>query len=249
MKVTDIKKELELLNEMAVTKVDFHFHNNVLEDILECGQVEYLIDNVSWVLYWADVSEKINYLMNSLIVGYQNGHKSYYPYLMECTRIKSIIDKKLIDNPAYNEVEVKELLGFDVNRNQHDNHLNVLGQNENRLIIIDKLHKLLINSGLIDIELSDFLSHFKVHSQPLAKIKWLGTEIQIVGMFTKLIEKAIFPNSYHYNYHKLITIHFINKYAKEFKVKQLAVTKTKITHLFLDEKIVNIVNALPINRN
>ena len=60
MKVEDIKKELELLNEMAVTKVDFHFHNNVLEDILECGQVEYLIDNVSWVLYWVDVSEKLN---------------------------------------------------------------------------------------------------------------------------------------------------------------------------------------------
>ena len=68
-----------------------------------------------------------------------------------------------------------------------------------------------------------------MHSQPLAKIKWLGTEIQIVGMFTKLIEKAIFPKSYHYNYHKLITIHFINKNAKEFKVKQLAVSKAKIT--------------------
>ena len=62
--------------------------------------------------------------MNSLIDGYLDGKKSYNAYLIECTRIKSIIDKKLIDNPAYNEVEVNELLGFELKRDRHDNHLN-----------------------------------------------------------------------------------------------------------------------------
>lgn len=179
MQTPDIKKELDLLTEMAISNVDFHFHNYVLDDILECGKVEYLIDNQSWLLYWVDVSERLNYLMNRLMLDYLNGTKEYYCDLQECTKIKSVVDAKLIENPTFENNEVFEFLGFELNRDQNSKHFNVIGSNANKLTIIEKLHNLLTANGYIDIGISDFLIHFKKSNESFTQIKWLGTEIQL----------------------------------------------------------------------
>lgn len=249
MQTPDIKKELDLLTEMAISNVDFHFHNYVLEDILECGQVEYIIDNQSWLLYWVDISERLNNLMNKLIIDYLNGVKDHYSDLQECTRIKTIIDKKLIENPEFDTNEVFDFLGFELNKNQNSKLINVAGSNESKSSIINNLYHLLSDKGYIEIEINEFNLHFKDSSDSLHKIKWLGTEVQLVGLFNKLIEKKVIPRFYQFNYLKLITYHFVNKNGKAFNEKQLSVSRSKLLNIELFEEIVCIVNELAINRN
>lgn len=78
----------------------------------------------------------------------------------------------------------------------------------------------------------------------------VGHRDSVIGLFQGLLENGIISKSHQYNYHKLITIHFINKQDKEFKEKQLSVAKSKlIDNRELYIHIIDIVNELAINRN
>jgi hypothetical protein len=249
MKPIDFSKELDLYKEMVITKVDYHFNEYVLTDILDCGQIEYLIDEQSWFLYWLDVAEQLNSTLDLMISEYQDGKKGLRPMLNEYVSLKTIVDKKILDNSEFNKAEVFEYLGFELEKDQLNRNFSVVGSEDKKQKIIKRMHEKLSEYGKIDETLSDFRSHFIRSSSPNKKIKWLGTEIELVAFFNRLISKGIVSKAHQYNYLKTITIHFINKNDNAFKERQLGVSKSKIINEVLYADIIDIINDLSINNN
>jgi len=246
MNEAEIKKKIELLTEMVITKVDYHFHECVLEDILDCGQVEYLIDEVSWQLYWLDVAHSLNDLMNELISYWFDVKKDFRDYLLECVKIKTIVDEKL---KKFDKNEVFEDLGYEINREVSNKNFVVRVTNDEMTVFIQNLYKQLYTNSLIDIDFEEFIPHFDKYTSSQTKIKWFGTEIELVSLFNILINKGVFKQPHKSNYLKMITHHFLNKNGKTLNNRQLSVSQSKLYNEKLYQRIINIINELSINKN
>jgi len=62
-----------------------------------------------------------------------------------------------------------------------------------------------------------------------SKIRWEGTETQLVYLFDELIKSGFLGQETNSEKYKLISEHFLNKSGKEFKPKQLSVTFQNLT--------------------
>lgn len=130
--------------------------------------------------------------------------------------IKNIIDKlEYIKECLFNEI-----------------HPIQLNYGEYNSSVIEILYKYLY-PGKIKIKYEDFKSHFDIN-YGLERIKWQGTEPELVILFSsiKVLNKNLF---------QILSEHFINSEGKEYKPKQLSVTKSKATYKYNGKDYIDLI--------
>jgi len=229
MNFKDFELQITELQKRAVEDIEGSFIEYVKNDILDCGKVEYLIGDEDRSLYWQDVSLECKSLIDKLIHFRENLDEDGFNTLMnQCIEIKIIADRNIIEIEEDNLDQVLFDMGLMKPKDRHLNYIHLLGSEDHKKTVIEILFNGLHRSGLIDPDSDKFEFLFKPTDYEIQKIQWHGTEKQIVGMFSLLIQEKIIPPSYRLNYLKFIELHFSNKKKEPFKSEQLTVVRSNL---------------------
>ena len=248
MNEDEIKSEIERFRKMVVDEVEEYFRDYVVMDMLEAGEANYLIDDLSWYLHWLSITRDLTRFMNQIIGEHYEGKKEYRQYLDECVKFRQIVDKELMSNPHFNPEEVSVEMEGGIyeghKKDEKQDFINVLGDQSKRESKLSTLHRELSSKGLIDITLEDFSIHFNSYNGDREKIKWFGTEVQITALFVNLVYKGVIDRSYEYRIPSTIPNHFNNKKEQEFKDRQLRVALSRVRSGDVDHLISDIVELV-----
>ena len=243
MDIEWVKSKLEQLKEKVVSKRDYHFREFILEDIFDAGEVDYIVGDNEWYLYWMSRANDIKGLLDYMISKYNSKLKGHDKLLNDCMEIKLIIDKNLKENPYYIEEEVLADMGVEVEGEPLHNYLNIPNE-EKKEVLVTSLLNALSNKGYIKNNQPDFIKHFNPYSGNLSKIQWYGTEVQITALFLYLVKKGVIDRSYEYRIPSTIPNHFINKKGKDFNDRQLRVSLSRVRSGDVDHLIGIIVKLV-----
>jgi len=125
MNFDDINKTIREFKNSVIENIDFHFNNEIGLDILEAGLVDYIISDYDWYFYWMDKAKELKEFMDRLIEFHyiqkfekknEDAANKIWNFLRECVEIKRVIDKNLRENKNFNELEVKDWMGIEVDK-------------------------------------------------------------------------------------------------------------------------------------
>jgi len=249
-----IKTKIERFRKITIDEVQDNFQDYIALDMVDAGEANYLIDDLSWYLYWLDVVKEITDFMNYLIVEHHAGKKHYRDYLLECIKFRQIVDKELMNNPHFNSEEVAVEMGGEIyspkTESVEQDFIHILGDDSKREMLIGNLFKELNVKGFIDVAFDEFAKHFLSSTDETPKIRWYGTEVQITSLFLNLVYQGIIDRSYEYRIPSTIPKHFINKKGNEFNDRQLRVSLSRVRGGDVDHLIAEIVELVKgVNQN
>ncbi|WP_281980726.1 hypothetical protein [Tenacibaculum mesophilum] len=238
----DYQKEYELLKEKIIEKYDYWFSKFVLEDIIDVGEVDYLIGNDDELVYNQDLAIELKDIITSYI---NEDTKTYNIELaIKFIELKKITDKRIINSPEYNYKEVYKCI-FDekiegTNKSiKQPSYIKLNPNLSNSNNILKETYTFLKKNNYIENTEDEFISHFKESFQFESKINWTGSnQISLVGFINLLFDKDIIP---HHKKRKLRTkillnhFTFNNKPLNKGSIKTLS-SKTYETRLY---KVIN----------
>jgi len=235
MDIKSYESQIAELRKKAIEDIENSFIEYIKNDILDCGQVEYLIGEEDWSLFWQDISLECKRLIDRLIfVRDELDINDFNSLMNQCIQIKIATDKEIHEIEEENLDQVLVDMGLSKPKERYLNYIHLSGSEDRRKAIIENLYNRLHHNGLIDPDNNRFNSLFEYSEFEKQKIQWHGTEKQIVGLFSMLLDKRIIPLSYRQNYLKFIELHFLNKNRKPFKSDQLTVVKSNIVNDKID---------------
>ena len=249
----DYKEEYKTLKEKIVDKYQYWLLRYVLEDIIDVGEIDYLIGNDDELLYNQELSIEINTVINSYI----NESSKIYDreFAIKLLELKKVTDNRIVNNPDYNYNEVYEYVFEDVldtsSKPQKEIPIIPLNKNINSIeSIINKIYAFLKSKNYVECSEKEFTSHFFNTSQIKDKINWTGPNlITLVGFITHLFDKNIIPkHKKRKERNKILTSHFqINdKPLNKGSIKTIG-SNTYNTELY--KEIYNFLNDLQIDFN
>jgi hypothetical protein len=228
MDIASYRSSIDNLRKRAISNIKSSFIDFVLIDILECGQVEYLIADDDWLLYWQDVSSEVKSVIDDIIENESSiPPEEYLKVLKECIEIKIVADERITKNELYVPEDAYEYLGIEIDRPKRTDIIHIACEDSKKSEIIILLHKQLSKEGYIDCTRDNFISHFVAESSQAEKIQWLGRQKDLVALFNNLINEGILPKHYYDIYLKKISHHFISKDGNFLKPTQLSSVRSQ----------------------
>ena len=166
-----LKKQFDGYKDKVVDNYEYWFASVVLEDILEIGGFETLIDEQYEFLFNVDLSEKLQQIIND------NLHEIDKSLLIDFIKLKRITDKRIFESRVYDKKFVEEYIFQDERNNEFNESQEVENiviqlnpRLKNREIIIEELHTFLFDYGFIEEALSEFKIHFEKNNS--GRIIW-----------------------------------------------------------------------------
>ncbi len=250
----DYKKEYELLKEKIIDKYDYHLSSYILEDIIDVGEVDYLIGNDDELLYNQNLSIDLKDIISSFI---NEESKTYTKELaIKLIELKKITDKRIVNNPDY---EYREAYEFIFNEKFEDSskpvkeiihiphiELNINLTDKER--VLDDVFSFLKSKNYIETSKKHFLSHFDRSQKIEEKINWTGPNlISLVGFITDLFDKNIIQRHKKRKHkNKIIMEHFILN-NKNLNFNSVKTTGSKTYNTKEYKEINDFINKLKID--
>lgn len=233
MTFQEIKELVEYYEDRIIINFEKYFSELVLMDFYEGGYEGRLSDE----LYYEEYFEEYENEIIDLLLSIENEFSyEYQNFKMRLIKMKRLIDTKLSTvTLVSNEEKISRAVG---RKNQF-----LINPKIGKEQFIQTLFDKLISNNLISTTSEIFKNHFFVKCND--RIQWLGTELQITNLFSRLIEiKVLDPETVNFK-NKLIAFHFTNRNNKLFKEKQLgAVYSEKKESIPTDDIINKIIEEM-----
>ena len=189
----------DYLKERVIDKYNHYYHVELLEDLADDGEVNYLIGDEEEFLYNVGLSRDIKDTIDVFI-----NEEGNYDLLIKLVELKKITDKRILSNPKYDENYVNEII-FDIKDTSQENTSSKPPINKFNPIIklnpsikdkeelLKEIFSFLNKEGYIECSKDIFNSHFEPSKEWSTKILWLGNLISLVGLVDDLFVKIILP--------------------------------------------------------
>lgn len=249
----DYQKQYKVLKEKIVDKYEYWVLNHILEDIVDVGEVDYLIDEFDELLFNQDLSIELNQIINSYIK--EDSEIFDKELAIKLIELKKITDKRLIDNPKYDSGEVyeyifEEILDTSSNTKKEIPRIPLNSNIDSIESLIVKIYSFLKSKSYVECSEEEFTSHFLDRNQFENKINWTGPSlITLVGFVTHLFDKDIIPKHRKRKERiKILTSHFqINN--KPLNKGSIKTTSSNTYNVKLYKEIYDFLNGLQIDFN
>ncbi len=227
MEFNEIKKLVEYYEDKIIINFEKYFSELVLMDFYEGGFEGRLADELYYEEY---LEEYENGIIDLLLLIENEFSDEYQDFKMRLIKMKRVIDTKLSTVTLLSDEEkTSRTIG---RKNQF-----LINSEIDKDKFITSLFDKLSSNNLINASFEIFKNHFLEKQSD--KILWLGTELQITNLFSRLIEiKILDPETVNFK-NKLIAYHFSNKSNKIFKEKQLGAVYSEKKESIPKDDIIN----------
>ncbi len=177
-----MEKDLKRLEDECINNVEDAFNNFLLVDLTEAGEVEDLIGDLDWYLFWLSHASEINWRINYII---ENGGDN--KLLKRAVILKRVIDENIIKYASTDTVRKDLRLGGKIARDK----IIPINVNEGRVeLFLGLFHSVLLNEGLTDSSFHDFTTNF-IEGDIHIPINWIGKQNALLGLVKFLNSKKV----------------------------------------------------------
>lgn len=247
----DYKEKYKTLKEKVVDKYEYWLLRFILEDIIDVGEVDYLIGNDDELLFNQELSKEINEVINLYI---KESPKIYdREFAIKLLELKKVTDNRLINNTDFNYNEVYEYIFEDIldTSSKPKRGITKIPLNSNIDSIesvIVKIYVFLKSNNYIECSEEEFISHFINKNQIEDKINWTGPNlITLVGFVTHLFDKDIIPKHKKRKERIKILISHFQFNGKTLNKGSIKTISSNTYNTKLYKEIYNFLNDLQIN--
>ena len=242
MDLKKIEKDIVLIKEKTVTKVDDHYKEFVMIDTI--GQTFYESMNYDelWLEYWKNVAKEIKRLLDILLPetgmidckgpGFvYDKRKKEIMLVSELDDYMYICYKKLKENPYYKEKDREEILN--INKKNFKEILNPIKfkvKPDIELEFIKEIHKLFEEENCIEkIDFESFLEHFiGKYPKEINHIE-VKDEQAFYKFMNNLCDNNFFDEPFKKAALKNSCPHFLDKEGKHINPRKLTSKTIKLT--------------------
>lgn len=217
----DYQKKYEDLKDKVIDNFNYWLDDHITTDISEVGEVDYMITDFDEYLFCTGLEQELKFIIDDLISDGNNRD-----LLINFVGLKRILNKRMLQNPHYNEEDIDEIYGIEKgNKENIQTYIKINSSFHNSDEILGKLHSELKSNEYIDCTLSVFKSIFQ-ESKESTKVIWNGTILQLIGLI-KLLQRKGFISRHSLTRPK-IAFNFFKSKKGEYKLRSIQTTSSRV---------------------